>query len=228
MRSLVFILLITTVLAAPSGKCLEDFSKCTVDDFAIDSEAPKQCVPYSYDLENPTGPFGADVKDKRQQCAFWDWCIPNGHEYNEAKASRWQRELKIGLRKFTKGDKCGPDTNKECIDAIVPAYAYTQNGDTKTTIIPTADDAVLQAAIAYYNAQDYCRVSWLGLVFWANAIVWGTFALYWLIEYARLQFNAEKTIFGVPFENTTIWGDQSRKYRYGPVPVTGRKKRDLV
>ena len=229
MRSLIFVLLITTVLAAPSGKCLEDFSKCTVEDFALDTDAPKQCVPYAYDLENPTGPFGADVKDKRQQCAFWDWCIPNGHEYNEAKASRWQRELKIGLREFTSGSKCGDSADKECVELIVDAYAYTQNGDTKTTIIPTADDAVLQAAIAYYNAQDYCRISWVGIVFWVVSIVAGVFITYWVIEALRLMlFNSTSTIFGQSFAYTTLWGDQSAKNNYARVAVRGRKKRDLV
>ena len=231
MRSLIFILLVSVVAAVPSSECFDDFRKCTVEDFDLDTDAPKQCVPYAYDLENPTGPFGANVGN-REQCAFWDWCIPNGYEYHEKTGGKWTHKLKIAGREFTSGSKCGDGADKECVELIVDAYAYTEDdGDTTTTttITPAVDDAVLIAAINYYNNQDYCRISWIGIVFWVVSIVAGVFITYWVIEALRLMlFNSTSTIFGQAFAYTTLWGDQRAKNNYARVAVRGRRKRDLV
>lgn len=223
MRGLILTLLVSVAIAAPSNNCLDDLTKCQLSDFELDPDAPPQCVPHAYDLKNPTGPFGADVGN-RQECSFWDWCIPNGNEYVERNIMG-NVPFHIGKRTFTSGSKCGPDQNEGCVELIQEAYLYKIVDGKEEKHTPM--NPVFTKAIEYYNNQDYCRVSWFGVIFWPVSIVAGLFIVYWVVEALRLMvFEAKSTIFGTPFENTILWGDQSKGKYQSLTP--GRKKRDLV
>jgi hypothetical protein len=167
MKILLLLLLLSTAYAEPSSRCNEDFNACTIADFQIDNN-DVQCVPNAVDI-NGEVLMRTVGQAQRVQCPLYSWCVPHGEKRFGPFDGSLGYEVKVSGRKFIQ--KSGQTTSVTSMTVSGPG---SENNEAFNNIVKN-----------YYNNQDHCVVSYLGILFWllmlliVAAIVYVLYRIIW-------------------------------------------------
>ena len=173
MKILLLLIVLSTAYAEPSAECNEDFNKCTIADFKIDNN-DVQCVPNAVDINGDVLMRTAS-QAQRVQCPLYSWCVPHGEKRFGSFDGSLGYQVKVSGRKFIQ--KSGQTTSVTSMTVSGPGSVD--------------NEAFNNIVKNYYNNQDHCVVSYLGILFWllilliVAAVVYLLYRIIWTSSYTN-------------------------------------------